>query len=172
MAGEATPSYDEYQYCTAEDSGPLVVALEHYAAGAPTGVSLSPLVLEPEPGGVRKRRFRSDVDDVTGFVAQFHFERSSAGGVAGALALETADQLEPDDARDALAGPAGVGLPYGWELDEELLDAGVIALNSTAVSDGASGPWAIAALVALGAPVPTGRWRFILPTLPRFDGVL
>jgi len=164
--------YDQHAFCTNTDPAPLLAALEHYASAVSRGIALSPLVLEPEPAGVRKRRFRSDVEDLTGYVAQFHFEPMADGSVAGAIALDTPEPKTADEVRSALTRPSGVGLPTGWTLDADLLDADIIALNNPTVTDATSGPWAIEALLALGTSVPTGRWRFILPTIPRGDATI
>jgi len=142
-------------FFTNADPTPLV---ERIASNAVPHAIGSPWWVEPEPIEMKKRRLRRDVEVPTGFMATFSFtgpgRRDPDGAVYGNIVF--------DRPRD-VAGAPWPDLPIapGWVVDQEYHGDGLLlgAEHVGATSAASVARMTIDLLLALGAPLPTGRWR-------------
>jgi len=120
----------------------------------------SPTNLIPEPGDTVKRRFRHDRETLTGYEATYSIvgpgKRHADDPTIIYLVWTTPEPLDEATVRRAVPG-----LPAAWKLDFEIAP-GCAAVEiddarSTTAADLAN--LLLDTLLALGAPLPTGRWR-------------
>lgn len=136
------------------DLSPLVARIEANAAPHAAG---SPWWVEPEPNETKKRRFRRDVEVPTGYTATFSFtgpgRNDPADSVFGIILFD-----RPPSAPDRRPE---LPLAAGWTIDHDYHGDGVLisSENVLATSAEVTARMTIDVLLALGAPLPTGRWR-------------
>lgn len=139
----------------------LVEQIEHSIDPLNDG---SPTEVLPEPAEVVKKRFGRDREVLTEFSATFSFVgrgRSHPDGpIEGHLMWMAPEPIDESGFRRRLEERA-VDLPPGWSLDFDTMPGSAYAIAQDARD---TPPEVIAdllldVLLALGAPLPTGRWR-------------
>jgi hypothetical protein len=138
--------------------------VEQIAASVDPRSDGSPVEVEPEPVETVKKRFGRDREVLTGFSASYSFvgggARAAAAAIQGHLLWTTPDGLDHTTFTGALER-ASIRLPDSWSLDFETMPGTAYATTPDArgTDAAAMADWLLDGLLALGAPLPTGRWR-------------
>ena len=126
----------------------------------------SPWWIEPEPNEIEKRRFRPDREKPTGYMATFSIQGPGRRKPDEAIVFHVAfDQpaANPEVTDETIAGllaARGVDVPTGWTVHADWgsgFRAESLDVRPTSPSEIAG--FVFGALRALGAELPTGRWR-------------
>ena len=156
-------------YFTSEDLSALAANIE---ASIHPGADGSPRWVEPEPNQTKRRRFWRDDEVPTGFMATLSVVGPGKARPSDPISCHLLfDRPQSEDAPSLdlrATSPEGVlrsgniELPPGWSTSiDSVFDDG-LALSTDDVRP--TPPLTVARLVvdtltAMGAPLPTGRWR-------------
>lgn len=144
---------DDIQYATADDLSAILTLIEAHSRAGNEGF---PAFVEPEPETVKGRFGRTKEVPVEHSVG-IHLADPATGSME---AMFTA----PENPAERFENGT-LPLAPGWAIDETMPGSGRLYSEGPPAAD-LTARWLVDTLLALGAPLPTGRWRCYSPQMP------
>lgn len=154
---------ESYEFLDGDDVSGLATLISDATSVESDG---SPWWMEPEPNEIEKRRFRPDREKLTGYRAMFSVfgpgRKKPDEAIVFHVAFERPD-TDSEVADDNVAGLLAahrVDVPAGWTVHADW-GAGfrAEALDVRPTSPSQIAEFVFGSMRALGAQLPTGRWR-------------